>query len=302
MKRIWGIRSGLIGDTIMALPSLCYLKRKYPKSYITWVIQGKCSQAAPLYLNHPLIDRIYITEGWEYRTENDERIKSNHDIIINETPPVIDPLWYNKINCVECVANMAGIDDIFSVIDEVESQPTLVKWWVDPDEQNDPRNHGYSTIHHKIDSRDNFKIGIFPFAKYASQENRSPTLEWWSAVCSMLKAEGYSIEHFGWITEPNISGVETKNVNLSFFEQIKKALTCDLVIGTDSGSMWVLGAFKIPSIYIMTYHMAGHNENPNALKPINVNGTMLFNPKNCNMVKPIDVIDKVKEYEENLSK
>ena len=52
--KIWGISYGLIGDLIMALPSLTYYEKKYPNSYKIWVIEKKCSQCASLFLNHPL--------------------------------------------------------------------------------------------------------------------------------------------------------------------------------------------------------------------------------------------------------
>ena len=49
----------------MGLPILNYYEKKYPGSYKYWVIQKKCAQCAPLYFNHPLIDRIKITDEWD---------------------------------------------------------------------------------------------------------------------------------------------------------------------------------------------------------------------------------------------
>ena len=61
--KIFGVRAGLIGDSIMALPILNYLENKYSNSYKIWVIEKKCSQAAPIYINHPLIDKILISSS-----------------------------------------------------------------------------------------------------------------------------------------------------------------------------------------------------------------------------------------------
>lgn len=292
--KIWGVRSGLIGDMIMALPIAEYLKKKYPDSILTWVIQKKCSQAAPLYINQKYIDKIYVTEGWENLSDLDLDFKKSHDIIINESPPIRDLFWYNKMSCIEQTNRMALIDENIG-----DNFPKLIKWWVSPRNQNNENNHGYSTF--EFDSNINSKtVAIFPFAHYSQVQKRSPTKEWWDILCEMLKSDGYIIKHFGWVSEPNISGVFERRTNISFFEQIKEALECDIVIGTDSGSMWVIGAYSHPAIHVMTYHMDCHNENPYALEPKNENGFSFFNPKSCNLIKQRSVLEKVKEYEENL--
>jgi len=293
--KIWGVRGGLIGDTIMALPTLEYLKRKHPNSYVNWVIHKKCSQAAPIYINQKNIDKIHITEGWESLGKYDSEIKSSCDIQINEMPPVVDHFSFNKISCVEIVANMAGYFDIDFSGDK--RFPKLEKWWVNPSTQNNPVNHGYSQNKTEL-PKENFTVGILPFAHYGQVPERSPTKEWWDVVCDMLIKSDYETRHFGWGTEPKFNGV-LRYTNHSYFEQIKLALECDVVIGTDSGSMWVLGAYSQPAIHIMTYHMHGHNDNESALLPENKNGVMLFNPKSCNLISPKLVLENIKEYEEN---
>ena len=62
--KIWGPLSGIIGDLIMGLPMLTYFEKKYPGSYKYWGIHKKMSHATPLFYNHPLIDRIKITDKW----------------------------------------------------------------------------------------------------------------------------------------------------------------------------------------------------------------------------------------------
>ena len=66
--KIWGFGYGIIGDLIMSLPMLTYYEKKYPESYKIWAIYKKCAQCAPIYFNHPLIDRIKITD--EICTDN----------------------------------------------------------------------------------------------------------------------------------------------------------------------------------------------------------------------------------------
>ena len=62
--KIWGVSFSLIGDLIVGLPQLTYFEKKYPGSYKYWGIHKKMSHAAPLFYNHPLIDRIKITSSY----------------------------------------------------------------------------------------------------------------------------------------------------------------------------------------------------------------------------------------------
>ena len=61
MIKIWGTSFSLIGDLIMSLPQLVYFKKKHNKAYINFVIHKKISYCAPLFFNHPHIDKILIS-------------------------------------------------------------------------------------------------------------------------------------------------------------------------------------------------------------------------------------------------
>lgn len=294
--RIWGVRSGLIGDTIMTLPALTYLEKKYPDSFKYWVIDKKCSQAAPVYLNHPLINQIKITDKWLGLGENDQKIIDTCNVVFELNPQPTQPAWWNVMDCVDQALLMAGLHDYKEVLTAEELVPKLYKWFPDPSNTTKD-NHAY-TFNDVKPPKKPFSVGIMPFAHYGGEPRRSPTKEWWDAVCSKL--DGYDIKHFGWITEPDIVNT-TKFTTVSYFEQIKMALECDIVLGTDSGSMWILGAYEHPTVAIMTYHMPGHRDNPNALFPKNKNGIMLFDPNGCNMVHPDRVVERVKAHEENTS-
>jgi len=54
--KYWGVSYGALGDLIMGLPVLRYFEKKSPGSYKYWIMWQKCSFAAPLFINHPLID------------------------------------------------------------------------------------------------------------------------------------------------------------------------------------------------------------------------------------------------------
>ena len=52
---IFGTRFSLIGDTVMSLPILPYLKEKVGDYYLYFSIAQKCQQSAPIFLNQDYI-------------------------------------------------------------------------------------------------------------------------------------------------------------------------------------------------------------------------------------------------------
>ena len=81
MKKIWGTSFSLIGDLIMSLPQLNYFKNKYKNIYVNFVIHKKISYCAPLFFNHPLIDKIHISGEWSSFNKDDYLMASKCDII-----------------------------------------------------------------------------------------------------------------------------------------------------------------------------------------------------------------------------
>ncbi len=122
--KIWGMSFSLIGDLIAGLPQLNYFEKKYPGSYKYWGIHKKMSHAAPLFYNHPLIDRIKITDTWGGFGENDYELASQCEFttrqldhknktLLNARP---EDYWYNDHDIVEQLARMSGIYDIQEVL------------------------------------------------------------------------------------------------------------------------------------------------------------------------------------------
>ena len=77
MIKIWGTAFSLIGDLIMSLPQLNYYKNKHKDIYVNFIIHKKISYCAPLFLNHPLIDKIYISGEWSSFNKADYDFASN---------------------------------------------------------------------------------------------------------------------------------------------------------------------------------------------------------------------------------
>lgn len=292
--KIWGVSYGLIGDLVMGLPVLTYFEKKYPDSYKYFVIQQKCSQCVPLFLNHQLIDRIKITDDWEHFGDEDLKIYESCQVkvILNQNHPT--PYWYNDFSCVEETARLAGIFDIKDVLDEEEMKPRLKKWF--PTGLVSSANHGYTQTYDNSHNKLSKVISIWPFAQYGMQANRSPSLDWWRKMVSKFFDVGIYVYHMGYMTEPTIcsEGQYFKRfTDLSFFDQIKLSLGTKLTIGTDSGVMWALGAYSHPAIHLMTYWMPGHLRNPDALSPVNDNGITLFEPDGCDNISHKKVLEEV---------
>jgi len=304
MDKIWGTTFGLIGDLVMSLPQLTYLEKKYPNSYKYFVIQKKIAHCAPLFFNHPLIDRIKITDHWAEFGEEDYKLASecifstreiDHDLKKVFNSKSVDG-WFNHVDCIQHHANVNGMADIKEVLTEEELYPKLYKWF-DADFSNVENNEGYSRDRQNSGKINKNSIAIWPFAAYGRHTGRSPSLEWWQTITRKLITDGFEVHHFGWIKEPVLINDDKYHchTHLEFFEQIKASLGCDFSIGTDSGSMWVLGAYSHPFIILNGPWMPGHVQNFEAFLPPNKKGKYIFKLPNINYIEYKDIQEKIKE-------
>jgi ADP-heptose:LPS heptosyltransferase len=251
--KIFSGRASLIGDTVMFLPVLNYLELKYPNSYKIFPISKKTSQSAPLFINHPLIDRIHVLKEHESLSQEDRQIINTCDISINPFPNhPKEQDWYNYFNCVEETFRMAGLDiNLYHSMPENLKKPKLEKWF-------------------KI-QRSEKTIAIWPFACYGLETDRNPTIKWWKDLLKILDKD-YKILHFGAEIEPDLGeGLNnyTKLTHLSFLEMIQKTLGCDLCIDTDSGSSWVIGAYGFPQINLVLKNAHNHFQKFDSFAPEN---------------------------------
>jgi len=279
---IFGIRSGLIGDTVMALPMLNYLDQKYGEYELIFSIAKKCKQSKGLYENDKRIKHIKITDEHDSFGKEDVRIITECcDLYIDcfpEHPFVMHQDWYNYRSCVDETLFMAGIHP-----DEVQDKtPKLYQSWEDKEEYN-LKN-----------------ICVWPFAGYGATQmagvERSPSKEWWRKLTKDLNKKGYNVFHFGMDNEPDIgedNGYK-RFTNLSFFEQVQLSLSCGFAIGTDSGSMWVLGAYnKMPQINLLTNWQHNHRQNFMALAPISNKAINLFAEDGCDNISKEQILNEI---------
>ena len=152
MIKIWGTAFSLIGDLIMSLPQLTYFKKKYNDSYINFVIHKKISYCAPLFFNHPDIDKIIISGEWSSFSLDDYKIASECDIVTttldHSNKKILDrkhddKYWYNHRNCIEETALMSGITNLNEILTLNEKIPHLNKWF-DPGFEDDQKKAAYT--------------------------------------------------------------------------------------------------------------------------------------------------------------
>lgn len=309
--KIWGIGYGLIGDLIMSLPLLTYFEKKYPNSYKIFVVEKKCSQCIEIFINHPMIDRIKITDGWDCVGDEDIKLASSCQIkdiawtgIKGKRKPPYpnncwhdDKYWYNKRNCIQETARRYGINDLEDVLSKEELHPKLYKWF-DVGFDKSKKNSGYSNVKYDDSNSDVFKknIAIWAFAGYGNDFGRSPNNSWWERLIDELIDRGFTVFHFG-LDKEILSKSENykKYTHLSFFEQIRISLASRLVIGCESGPMWIMGAYLHPAIHLITNYLPKHNENPLALCPVNKNAITFFDKKSCNNIKVEDVFCEIEK-------
>ena len=261
----------------MGESSLRYFEKLYPNSYKTWHLLGKTSQATPIWINHPLIDRIKVSKYPESYDEEDVQIIKNSDIVINTRPQHKIQDWYNYFSCTDETIQMGGINlrHYYSLLDEEERRPKLYRWF-DVGLFN-PESVGYCR-NDVSNVKSNKNIAIQPFCGYGRGLNRSPNVNFWSSLIEKLIDLDFDVHHYGFVNEPVLSShPKYKNfTHLTFFEQIKAALDSECFIGGDSGFSWVIGAYSHKSIYFVTNWLPNHNRNLLALAPVNINGVNIF--------------------------
>jgi len=276
--KVLGVRQSLIGDCIMSLPVLQFVEKRRPNSYKYWHVAKKCSQSAPLFYNHPLIDKIVITDCEEGFGPKDIELAKQCDFVFNTTPQhPFGECWHDHRNMLQETWVMAGIDlKEFEALTEEEKTPSLTKW--------------FNT------NRESNTIAVHCFAGYGRDNHRSPNKEWWAELIESLTKQGFKVIRLGHPKEPELTKCNDLR-HLSFLEQIQIALGCDMYIGTDSGFSLVMGAYSHPQITLLTNWNVNHFQNPTCLQPINKNNISLFNEfikGGCSGISKDKVLENIK--------
>jgi len=280
------LRPSLLGDIVVSIPFLTYLEKLYPQSYKMVFIDRKCQSIAPLLINHPLIDKIYVSEVADQLTQNEENYFKKFNLVFEPFPQIYFGNWWNEMNFIEatfrlnCLRNHGYVDpNQWHILTDDERFPRLYQWFDVP--------------------RQNKTIAIWTNAGYNTKKDltsqqRSPNVAFWERLVINLNKIGYTINQYG---TPNVEKIEsTQNrLGLSLFEAVKESLGCDLVIGADSGSQHILGAYGHPQIILYTNWRHDHIKNFESMCPVNYNNNLIkiFGLNGINNINIEKVLDAV---------
>lgn len=287
--KILGVRQSLIGDCVVSLNVLNWLELKYPNSFKYWHLAKKCSQAADLFLNHPLINQIVITDCEEGFGPKDIELANQCDIVFNTTP--LHPLgeyWHSHRNMYEETWIMADIPlTEFHNLDKELQKPKLYKWF---DIEKLPKT---AILH--------------CFAGYGHKNNRSCSQNWWEYMIVDLIKNDYDVIRLGHSNEPKFySDAESEECDpcrfkdlrhLGFMDQVKLALGGSFFISSDTGFSLVMGAYNdIPQITLCTNWNIGHFQNFECLAPNNDKNITLFAEGSCSNIPREKILDIIQSF------
>lgn len=269
--RIFGTRISMIGDMIISLAVLQKLSSILDNPYTIFSVAQKCKQIIPILENHPLINEFKITDLYEDLGDNDLEIIKSCQIVLPVRPAQPKPYWYNQYSLLEQTTLMAGFKPDFT-------KGIYPKLYLNKDIN-------------QYKQQDN-TICIWPFAGYGSTityagSERNPSILWWKLCIEALIENGFNILHCGVDSEPNLSfdSKYYKITNMSFLDQIYSSLGSNLIIGTDSGSMWITASYHMtPQINLITNWSPNHYNNKLALAPIGKYVTNLYRDNGCSNI------------------
>ncbi|MEK6881862.1 MAG: hypothetical protein AABY22_19750, partial [Nanoarchaeota archaeon] len=224
------------------------------------------SQSLNLYINHPLIDKIHITEFDEKMGDSDIALANSCNLKFDLTPkhkfgePGTSEAssWWNYKNIFQETFEMSGLD-----LQEYNSMPP---------ELQKPRLYQWFDI-----NRFDKVIGVWPFSGYSREFGRSPTVNWYNDLFKELIIKGYTIYHFGHFNEPNFDKIQREcgyyrnYTKLPFFNQIIMALGCQCNINCDQGTGIAIGAYGFPQISLLIKNAPLHFQKFDSFGPLNYN-------------------------------
>lgn len=281
--RVYGVRGSQLGDCLVASVVLNWLRQRWPNAYIHYQIARKHAPALlPLLANHKHIDQLVITDCTEGMGPRDRAIAATCDIVFNPMPEHPHPgPWVNDRNIWEETWIMAGLPlNEYHAMSVDDQRAELTQWF-------------------EVERKSKRSIALFPAAQYGAVQDwhpRNARWEWFNVLVARLRAEGYTVYQLGhpndFLDRPSLC---QDLRGLSYLDQIRFALGCDLSINTDSGTGLVLGAYKTNQISLLTNHMKGWIKNYTALATNNPNNRSFVGLGCADNISIDEVIGSVKE-------
>lgn len=237
-----------IGDLVCSLPAARYIKIKFPNSYSVAVLDPRTKELAPLLINHPDIDRIYISQKEEGYTDKEKEWVGTFDFNLPLFGHYVPDEWGNTISPREANFRLRFqfepngsplYSDGWNTLTEDEKKPRLEPWF----------------NFERFDKT----IVVAPFVGYNLSDDttrsRCPSVEWWGKVVEMLINLGFTVVQVGMPKSPLICNESNRynpkfidKRNLPLIDSVKIALGAELFIGACGGMSMIVNAYGQRSI------------------------------------------------------
>ena len=272
MKRFCGFNCQQFGDLFMGTVAARCLKAIEPDSHLTYVISADYAECAPLFIDHPHIDRVHILNRSRdgFNEVDLEWIKSQRfDHVFN---PMQDhdhsrPWWRERHQALEAVY-MHYIPIGAQETGKIE----MAKWF---------------KVHKQYENCVAF--AAFPgWVDGRGNMGSDKAFSWdrANAIVGIINDLGYRALQVGSSGEPNLNG-DVVRLDTSYFESVRNILGCKLMVMGDSGLNWLLSGYDFPVLGMYSNKYYGADKIAH-IQPVNPNGTYLDAP-NVNDI-PLEVI------------
>lgn len=246
---------GLRGDVAINIPAASYLHKEFGWS-VDIALNKRFKDMIPLFMNHPEINSVFITDSYDHFPSAGDalQIRDRHyDKVFNPMQPHRDERWFENLHQTSAVL----VDYLCILMPKEYEQISLVKWF-DPDP--------YLPI-----------VAISPFAGFEHNPNNNKRLteEKAQQIVDYILGKGFAVYQMSGPGEPKLKN--TIFPGLSYFDSIKKMLSCKFLIHTDTGAGWIASAYKFPQLglYGTEYH---GKKNIHNIQPVNPNSIYLDAP------------------------
>lgn len=221
-------------------------------------VHKRYAQAAPLFLNHPDLNRVVITHEYEKYPNDVDRaylIDQRYDKVFNPMAPPRRFDWFRSMHQTQRVLDDYGLPG------EIDPQIRLTRWF-DVESQGDT-------------------IAFAPFAgSYNPANDKQLSFQHAQDIVDLIIMRGYKVIQIGGPGEPYLQ--RTRFPQTSYFDSIRTILGCQLFVHTDTGSGWAISGYQHPQLGLYSHAYYGREFVKN-IQPVNPNGRYL-SEENVNQI------------------
>ncbi len=255
MKILFG-HHGLRGDLAINLPAIEAVAKANPGMLIDLPINKQFADMAPLFLNHPYINSVLITDEYEkFPSDKDKEVlfKRKYNHVLNPMARHKKDDWWRIMH--QTAAVLYDYSENDETLTPDQQQINLVKWF-DVEKQEKT-------------------VCFAPFAGHAYNKNNDKMLKIEKAniIAEYLADKGYRIIHLGGPGEPCLDWVSCVQPK-SYFDSVKCMLGSDLLIHADTGMGWIASGYQHKQLGLYGHRYYGKDCVKN-IQPVNPNAAYL---------------------------